>query len=256
MRIATFNANSVRARLEIILNWLQAQEPDVLALQETKVQDEDFPHDSFEEAGYHVAFSGEKSYNGVAVLTREKPLRVIAGFSDDGPADAARLLRVDLPGLFLVNTYVPQGRSLDDQMYAYKQEWFRRLRSYFAKAFTPADPVIWLGDMNVARTDLDVFSPEKHLENVCFTPEIRRCLDEVIGWGFVDVFRRAHPDERLYSFFDYRAPWALKRRDGWRIDAIYATQPLALRCRRAEIDLQPRLGPRPSDHTFLVADFD
>lgn len=256
MLAATFNANSVRARLEGILGWLSAQRPDVLALQETKARDTDFPREEFEAAGYHAVFRGEKTYNGVAVLTRQEPLRVEAGFSDGGPPDETRLLRVDLPEFSLVNTYVPQGRSLDDPMFAYKLQWLERLRAYFEASFRPADPVLWLGDVNVARTELDVAAPEKHLNDVCFAPVVREALEKVIAWGFTDIFRDFHPGERLYSFFDYRAPWALKKREGWRIDYIFATAALARKARSCRIDLEPRLGPRPSDHTYLVADLD
>jgi len=255
MKLATFNANSVRSRLEIILSWLKEHGPDVLCIQETKAQDQDFPATAFREAGWHVAFSGEKAYNGVAVMSRSEPDDVVFGFDDDGPADEARLARVRIGGLTIVNTYVPQGRELEHEMYAYKLEWFRRLRAYFDRHCKPDEHVAWMGDLNVAREPIDVHTPEEYEDHVCYHVDARKALSSCCEWGFVDVFRKHHPEPGHYTFFDYRRRGALSKGRGWRLDYIFTSPPLADLSTDSYIDLEPRRAPKPSDHTFLVAEF-
>ncbi|HOO77977.1 MAG TPA: exodeoxyribonuclease III [bacterium] len=256
MLVATFNVNSIRARLPTVLAWLEEHRPDVLALQETKVRDEDFPRAEFEKAGWQVAFRGEKTYNGVAIVSRETPELVSYGFDGEGKDEGSRLIRADFGGVSVVNTYVPQGRAPEHEMFRFKLEWLARLRRWFDRTFSPDRPLAWAGDFNVARLPLDVFDPEGEADNVCYHPRARDALENVIAWGFEDCFRSNHPEERLYTFFDYRTPWLLKRRMGWRIDYIMAAPALARRCRGSWIDLEPRLGERPSDHTFLLAEFE
>ncbi|WP_447975483.1 exodeoxyribonuclease III [Nitrospira sp. Kam-Ns4a] len=255
MKLATFNVNSIRRRLPVVLDWLARHQPDVLCLQETKIQDEDFPLLDFQAAGYHVAFRGMKAYNGVAVLSRKAPEAVFYGFDDGGEPDEARLIRVVIDGIPIVNTYVPQGYQIDSPKYAYKLDWFKRLRRYFAKHLSPDQPAIWCGDVNVAPEPIDVHSPEKHLTHVCYHEAVRKAYKETVAWGFVDVFRKLHPDRLQYTFWDYRQPSLLEANKGWRIDHILATPPLAARCVAADVDVAPRRGPNPSDHTFLWAEF-
>ncbi len=256
MKIATFNANSIRSRLDPVLAWLEQHQPDALAIQETKVQDHEFPVEAFREAGWHVTFRGEKSYNGVAVITREAPEDVSFGFDDGGPADATRLVRLRLGPLHLVNTYVPQGRAIDHPMYAYKLEWFRRLKRDFEKRYSPRDLLLWVGDLNVAPTALDVYKPETKRQHVCFHEDVRHTFADVKDWGFEDLFRRFHPEEERYSFYDYRQRQSLDKNQGWRIDLLLASPPLAAACHAADIDIEPRRAPKPSDHTFVWAEFD
>ncbi len=256
MRIATFNANSIRSRLDAILAWSAALRPDVLCVQETKVQDADFPRGPLEAAGWHVSFRGEKSYNGVAVLSRAAPDETAFGFDDGGPPDETRLAVARFGALTVVNTYVPQGRELDHPLYAYKQAWFARLKRLFAARARPQDLLVWTGDLNVAREPIDVYEPEKHGQHVCYHAGVRAAFEQALAWGFVDVYRRFHAGEAdRYTFFDYRLPAALPRKRGWRLDYILATPPLAERATACEIDLAPRRAPKPSDHTFLYADF-
>ena len=256
MKIATFNANSIRARLHIVRPWLEQNRPDVLCIQETKVQDADFPADAFTQAGYHVVFRGQKSYNGVAVAMRQKPTAVRFGFDDDGPPDDTRLACVRVGPVHIVNTYIPQGRDIEHAMYAYKQAWFRRLKAYFDRHFSTRMKVAWLGDMNVAPTPLDVHNPDQQKNHVCFHSDVQAAYADTVSWGFEDVFRRLHPEPGHYSFFDYRFPSAWQHKRGWRIDHIMATPCLARRTRTCTIDLAPRALEKPSDHTFVVADFD
>jgi exodeoxyribonuclease III len=255
MIIATFNANSVRARLDAIIAWLNEHRPDVLCLQETKVVDADFPALAFTEAGYHVVFHGEKSYNGVAIASLAKPDTVSFGLDDGASPDPFRLAHARFGALHVVNTYVPQGREITHAMYRYKLDWLQRLRDYFDRHLTPRKQVAWAGDLNVARGMLDIHNAEKQADHVCFHADVRRAFETTLEWGFTDVCREQHPDERIYTFFDYRTVNAVKRNMGWRIDYILATPPLARRVRSCTVDLQPRLAPKPSDHTFLVAEF-
>jgi len=256
VRIATFNANSVRSRLDAILGWLRTHDPDALCLQETKAQDADFPARPFADAGWHVAFRGEKAYNGVAVVSRLKPAQVRFGLDDGGPADEARLLCARIGPVWVVNTYVPQGREIEHPMYRYKIEWFRRLRQYFDRHFSARSPLVWVGDMNVAPQPIDVHNAERQARHVCYHEDARQAYADALGWGFVDVFRLHHPEPGHYTFFDYRMAGSVSRGMGWRVDHILASPALARRCTGAFIDLEPRRRPGASDHTFMVADFD
>jgi exodeoxyribonuclease-3 len=236
--------------------WLDENRPDVLCMQETKVDDARFPVAEFSAAGYSVVFKGEKQYNGVAIASLKKPDHVSCGLGDDGPADEARLIRADFSGLSVINTYIPQGRDRDALQFIYKIEWFKRFRRYLERSLSPDRPVIWLGDLNVAPEKIDVHDPKKLLGHVCFTPEVWEAFAAVKTWGFEDLFRRHHPGEAgQYTFFDYRVPGSVKRGLGWRIDHILATAPLAERSVSCRIDLGPRLLEKPSDHTVLVAEF-
>lgn len=256
MKVATYNVNSLRKRLPVVLAWVERHRPDVLCLQETKVEDEKFPLLELAGAGYHVTFRGMKGYNGVAVLSTRQPEKVAHGFDDGGDPDEARLLHVTLGGIAIVNTYVPQGFEIDSPKYTYKLAWFRRLRNYFAKHLSPDAPAIWCGDVNVAPRPIDVHSPEKHLKHVCYHEDARKAYAETVGWGFVDVFTKLYPERQQYTFWDYRRPSSLEANKGWRIDHILATPALAGRCTFADVDLEPRRAQDPSDHTFLWATFE
>lgn len=255
MKITTFNANSIRARLDIILRWLDLNRPDILCIQETKVQDHDFPQTVFQEAGYHICFRGEKSYNGVAVASLLKPDRIRFGFDDD-PADETRLLATWFGSLCVVNTYVPQGREIEHPMYSYKLQWLHRLKHWFETYSHPSDDLLWAGDMNVAPTYDDIHNAEKQEQHVCFHQDIRKAFAQTCEWGLHDVFRKHCPGKGHYTFFDYRTPNAVKRKMGWRIDHLLGTKSMLDRSVNAFIDIEPRLQPRPSDHTFLTAEFD
>jgi exodeoxyribonuclease-3 len=257
MKIATYNINSIRIRLDAILRWLEKYKPDVLCIQETKCQDEEFPLLVLQSTGYHVNFRGMKSYNGVAILSLVLPEAVYYGFDDDLPeVDDARLMRAIIGGLPIINTYVPNGFKLGTPQYEYKLRWYRRLRQYFEMHLTPDAPAVWCGDMNVAPEPIDVHSPEKHLRHVCFHKDVRRAYKETVAWGFIDVFRRLYPDRQQFTFWDYLRPSSLEKNKGWRLDHILATAPMAARCREVDVDVEPRRALRASDHTFLWAEFE
>jgi exodeoxyribonuclease-3 len=256
MIVATFNCNSVRKRLDQILAWLDASRPDVLALQETKVADDLFPRDAFERAGWHVAFRGQKAYNGVAVVTREEPEAVGFGLGDDEGESEPRLACVKVGGVHVVDTYVPQGQSLDSDKFAFKLEWLARLGRYFEERFDPArDQVLWVGDTNVAPEPIDVYDSKKIWPHVCHCQEVIDAFRGVTGWGFVDVFRKHLPGEGVFTFWDYRMRDSLAANRGWRIDHVLATQPLAERSESVRVDVEARKVETPSDHTFVTARF-
>jgi exodeoxyribonuclease-3 len=255
MKIATFNANSIRARLKIIIDWLAKESPDILCIQETKVQDHDFPSEIFESKGYSCAFRGQKSYNGVAVLSLHKFDKIIHGFNDGDINEEPRLITVFIKGISIVNSYIPQGTEPDSDRFRYKLGWLLRLRSFFEKNFRPSEPVVWVGDFNIAPEPDDVYDPDRLLGEVCFHPDEHRTLKIVKEWGFTDIFRLHNREKGHYSFYDYRVPNALKRKMGWRLDHIWATGSMAENSIRSWIDLEPRILDKPSDHTFVVAEF-
>jgi len=260
VKIATFNCNSVRVRLDQILGWLAREAPDVLCLQETKVQDPDFPAAAFREAGYHVVFRGQKTYAGVAIASRAEPQSPAYGpgfIPDGGEPDEARLIRARIAGVEVLNTYVPQGRAADSPHFAYKLDWLKRFRRLLEREYSPDRPLVWCGDLNVAPEPIDVHDPKRLKDHVDFHPLARAALEEVRAWGFTDVYRLFYPGAPgHYSFWDYRFSGTVERNRGWRVDHIWATRPLAARARRAWIDVEARKAERPSDHTFVVAEFD
>ena len=255
-KIATFNANSIRTRLDQIIDWLDREQPDVLCIQETKVQDKDFPAQPIEETGYHVVFRGQKAYAGVAIISKTAPQNVAAGLDDGEAPDEPRLLRAVYHGVTVVNTYVPQGRDPESEHFQYKLRWFSRLRAFFERHYNPEDLLVWVGDLNVATEDIDVYDPKGLRGHVDFRPDAQAALENVRRWGFVDVFRKHRPGEpQQFTYYDYRARDAIERGVGWRIDHIWATAPLAATSTRAWIDVEARKAERPSDHTLLVAEF-
>ena len=255
MKIATFNVNSIRRRLTTVVDWLAAHQPDVMCLQETKVRDEEFPLEAFIETGYHVTYRGMKAYNGVATLTRGKPDKVIYGLVEGPDSEDFRILQTVVDGIPIVNSYVPQGYAPHTEKFAYKLNWFKRLRTYFETHFDPAKPAVWLGDLNVAPEAIDVYDPIRNANDPDFHPEARAAYKETASWGFIDVFRHLHPTKVQYTYWDFFRDHFHKNQ-GWRIDHILATAPLAAKCRHFDVDLTPRQQPSPSDHTVAWAEFD
>jgi len=254
MKFATFNTNSIRARLPIIKDWLDRERPDVLCVQETKVQDKDFPADPFEEAGYHVIFKGQKSYNGVAIISKLPPDDILLNLYDKED-EQARFLSARIGDIPVINVYVPQGFAVGTDKFEYKLSWLNDLLKHIKENYDPAQPLLVAGDFNVALEPIDVFDPEKFKGEVGFHPDEQAILRQFPDWGLVDVFRKHEPAGDHYTFWDYRIPNALKRKMGWRIDYILATAPLAEKSIRVRIDTDARMLEKPSDHTFLVAEF-
>lgn len=255
LKIATFNVNSMRSRLHIVIPWLEENKPDILCMQETKVENRKFPEVIFHRAGYYVVFRGSKGRNGVAIASIEEPEEVSFGF-DSEPKDEDRLIRAKIEGIDVINTYVPQGFKIDSEKYQYKLQWLERLREYFEREVDLSKYVVWCGDMNVAPEPIDVHTPEKLKNHVCFHEDARKAYKRILSLGFVDLLRKFHPNDKIYTFFDYRVKRAVERGLGWRVDAILASPPLAKKCINCYVDMRPRLAEKPSDHTPLIAEFD
>jgi exodeoxyribonuclease III len=255
MKVATWNINSIRRRLPLLLDWLAEHKPDVVCLQETKVQDQDFPSLLLSSAGYHVTFRGRKSYNGVATLTRTPPQYVLHGFREGDDEEDDRVLQTVVDGIPIVNTYVPQGFKINTEKYAFKLQWFARMRQYLEERLDASKPALWMGDVNVAPEPVDVYHPDRRVNDVDFHIDARNAYKNTIAWGFEDVFRQLHPDRVQYTYWDYFRN-AFQNNWGWRIDHILATGPLAQVCRAADVDLVPRQAATASDHTIVWAEFD
>jgi exodeoxyribonuclease-3 len=254
MKIATWNVNSVRSRMDRLLVWLNKHRPDILCLQELKVTDDAFPYDPIREAGYHVAVHGQKTYNGVAILSREEPQSIAVGMGDDVADDQARLLEATFGDLTLLSAYIPNGSEVGSDKYIYKLRWLSRLRAKLERDYDPAQQLVLCGDFNVAWDDLDVANPEQWAGSVLCVSEVREAMAGLIGWGLADVFRKRHPEGGLYSWWDYRQ-LAFPKNDGLRLDYILATKSPADRCTDAQIDRDERKGEKPSDHAPVIAEF-
>lgn len=254
MKLVTWNINSIRARTERLLLWIERERPDVLCLQETKVEDSAFPIDALTAAGYQVATFGQKSYNGVAIASTAPLEHVTRGFGDGETNEDARVIAATTHGIRVVDVYVPNGQDLESEKYPYKLGWYKRLREYLERTATPADPLVVCGDMNVTVDDLDVWSPDAWKEKIhCSTPE-RDALMFMRGFGLTDVFRTLTPAGGVYSWWDYRGVSFFKNQ-GLRIDHIYATASLAARCTACTIDRSARKGHDASDHAPVIATF-
>ncbi len=259
MRIATWNVNSLRVRLPQLLDWLAANSPDIVALQEIKLTDDLFPSAELTAAGYGAVFSGQKTYNGVAILTRGTsahaavldPVRAIADFEDE----QRRVLAASCGDLRVVNLYVPNGQSPDSEKYQYKLRWLLALRTWLRSELVRYPRMIVLGDFNIAPEDRDVHDPAAWVGSVHVSEPEREALRELLALGFSDVFRQFEQPPQTFSWWDYRAA-AFRRNHGLRIDLILASSALAQHCRECVIDREPRRLERASDHAPVIAAFD
>jgi exodeoxyribonuclease-3 len=254
MQIVTWNVNSLRVRLPQLLEWLAANQPDIVALQETKVPDAEFPAAPIAAAGYQVAFNGQKTYNGVAVLAREplsESVLEIPSFDDQ----QRRVLAVSCGGLRVVNLYVPNGQSVGSEKYDYKLRWLAALRAWLSAELAQYPHLLVLGDFNIAPEDRDVHDPAAWSGSVLVSEPERTALAELMQIGLSDVFRRFDQPPQSFSWWDYRAG-SFRRNNGLRIDLILASTPLAPRCTGSRIDRLARGGERASDHAPVIAAFD
>ena len=255
MRLATWNVNSLKARLQRVEDWLTDVQPDVVCLQETKLADTAFPAMTFEALGYTTAHHGEGRWNGVAILSRVGLTDVHAGFDDDGAPDSeARLLWATCGGVRVASAYVPNGRALDNDHYTYKLGWLARLRTHLDLRDDPGGAVAVCGDFNIAPTDADVWDPAAFEGATHVSAPERAALAELESWGLVDVFRTLQPEAGLFSWWDYRAG-NFHKRQGMRIDLVMASAALADRATYAVIDRNARKGQAPSDHAPVIIDF-
>ena len=254
MKIATWNVNSILARLPSVIKWLDQARPDALCLQETKCIDGRFPVDAFAELGYSSESFGQPTYNGVAILSRARCESVQRGFLDGDQDATARLLAATLGDIRVVNVYIPNGGDVGADKYYFKLEWMRKLRAFFDSEYKTSERVLLCGDFNVAPEDRDVHNPKLWEGRILFSEPERAALEKIRAWGFEDAFRLHHKEDKQFSWWDYRMG-AFRRNLGLRIDHIWVSGPLARRCAHAMIDKKPRSWDRPSDHTPVVAEF-
>jgi len=256
VRIATWNVNSLKARLERVEEWVGQVQPDILCMQETKLADDAFPALTFQALGYESAHHGFGQWNGVAILSRVGIDDVVDGFDDEeAPDPDARLLWATCGGVRVASAYVPNGRSLDDDHYQYKLSWLARLRDLLDRRGDPSAPLAICGDFNIAPDDRDVWDPAEFVDVTHTSPAERQALVRLEDWGLEDVFRRHYDAPGLFSWWDYRAGNFHKGK-GMRIDLILATAALAERSSSILIDRNARKGKSPSDHAPVVADFE
>ncbi|HTS15713.1 MAG TPA: exodeoxyribonuclease III [Candidatus Sulfotelmatobacter sp.] len=265
MRIATWNVNSLRARLDKVVGWLGTAQPDILLLQETKLADAAAPDMPFAMAGYQLAHHGEGRWNGVGIASRVGVEAVVTNFGDgplrpsvteapdDEPAAEARMIAAMCGGIRVISLYAPNGRALDTPFYAAKLAWFERLLVWLRASASPDEPLVLAGDLNVAPTDLDVYDPAVYVGTTHTSGPERAAFQALLDWGLVDAYRLRHPEGGRFSWWDYRAG-NFHKGLGMRIDHMLVTRPLADRVRAAEIDRDARKGPTPSDHAPMWID--
>ncbi|NKB46426.1 MAG: exodeoxyribonuclease III [Legionellales bacterium] len=254
MKIATWNVNSIKVRLPQVLTWLDSAQPDILALQELKVTNENFPEQAILEAGYQVVYAGQKTYNGVAILSRHSAQAVLT----DIPTlvdPQRRILVASIGDVRVINLYVPNGQSIDSPKFAYKLDWLAKVGEFIQQQLTHHPRLVVLGDFNIAPMDQDVHDPAAWEGSVLVSEPERQTFADWLALGLVDSFRLFDQAERSFSWWDYRQ-LAFRRNRGLRIDHILVSQALVSQCRTCYIDKEPRRWERPSDHTLVVAEFD
>lgn len=253
-KIATWNVNSLKVRLPHVLQWLKDESPDVLALQETKSIDENFPLAEINDAGYQVSFIGQKTYNGVATLCKTS-IETLADRIPDYDDVQRRVLAIKNTDITILNLYIPNGAEVDSEKYHYKLEWFSKLHPFIKQLQAKNERLIILGDFNIAPEDADVHDPKKWQGKVLVSPAERDEFKKLLAHGLEDCFRLFDQKENSFSWWDYRAA-GFRRGHGMRIDHILASETLAETCKACYIDKEPRKLERPSDHTPVVAEFD
>src|SRR3990172_1508458 len=254
VKIATWNVTSIRMRLETVLDWLEKHQPQVLCIQETKTPDVQFPKESFYKLGYEVSFTGQKSYNGMAIISALPSTDVCFDFTENPDALQKRFISATLGGIRLINVYFPNGSEAGSPQFAYKLDFIAQLRRHLESSHTPRAPLALVGDFNIAPEARDVYDPVAMDGEILFHPEERAALAVLKAWGLVDVFRLHHEEGGQYSWWDYRMN-AFRRNMGLRIGHSWGKLALAARCIACDIDKEPRTQPKPSDHAPVVAPF-
>ncbi len=248
MKIATFNVNGVNGRLPILLRWLQEAQPDVVCLQELKAPDQRFPAAAIEDAGYGVIWHGQKSWNGVAILARNAvPVETRRGLPGDPEDEQSRYIEAAVQGILIGCLYMPNGNPAPGPKFAYKLDWFERLTKHAGGLLESGLPVVLAGDYNVMPADLDVYKPERWLKDALFRPEVRQAYAELVGQGWTDALRHLHPDERIFTFWDYFRN-AFGRDAGLRIDHLLVSPNLSKQLIAAGVDSHVRAWEKSSDH--------
>ena len=250
--IATWNVNSIRTRLQAVLDWLEKHHPHVLCLQETKVEDSQFPKEAFWGTGYEAIFTGQKAYNGMAFLSSLPLTDVSFDFQENPNSLQKRYIAATVGGIRWINVYIPNGSAVGSPPFDYKLNFIAKLRGHLEKSYTPKTPLVLVGDFNVAPEARDVYDPVAMDGEILFHPQERAALAHLKEWGLVDLFRLHHEEGGQYSWWDYQMN-AFRRNRGLRIDHIWATPLLAGRCTACDIDKAPRTQEKPSDHAPVIA---
>ena len=252
MKLATWNVNSLKVRLPQVLDWLAANPVDVLCLQETKQQDADFPKEELQAAGYHSVFAGQKTYNGVAILSREAALDVQVGIPNYED-EQKRVIAATFGGIRVVDVYIPNGQSVDSDKYQYKLAWLRALNDWLKQELVRYPKLVLLGGYNIAPEDRDVYDPAAWVGNVLVSEPERDAFRALEALGMKDSYRLFEQPEKTFSWWDYRM-MAFRRNMGLRIDHILISEPLVPQCKSCVIDKTPRKLERPSDHTPVMVE--
>ena len=248
MKIATYNVNGVNGRLSVLLRWLNESQPDIVCLQELKAPEDKFPLKDIEAAGYHAIWHGQKSWNGVAILARSMaPIETRRGLPGDPEDLHSRYIEADIGGVTIGCLYLPNGNPAPGPKFDYKLKWFARLMRHAKTLVKSAKPVVIAGDYNVMPTDLDVYKPERWLDDALFRPEVRAAYAELVAQGWTDALRHLHPTERIYTFWDYFRN-AYARNAGLRIDHFLLNRAIASRLKSAGVDRHVRGWEKTSDH--------
>jgi exodeoxyribonuclease III len=247
VKIATWNVNSVRARLPVVQRWLEQSQADVLVMQETKTVDETFPVAEFETLGYKAAVSGQKTYNGVAIVSKVPITNIVKGWNGNDPS---RILAADIDGITLIDGYLPHGGERGDEAFLHKLQFLQEFRAYLDATYPRDRQLLFMGDFNVAQEPVDVWAPEDMQDAIGFMQEERDALQGLRSWGFVDLFRRFH-GEQQFTWWDYRMNM-FKRHMGMRIDYAWGSETLSTRVTECTVDVEPRRWDKPSDHTPVV----
>jgi exodeoxyribonuclease-3 len=253
MKIAAWNVNSIRARQERLMQWIASRAPDVVCLQETKCVDAEFPSLELKTAGYDSACYGQRSYNGVAIVSKLPIMDLSRGMGDE-PEDQARVISATIGPLRVICAYAPNGQAVDSPAFAYKLQWYERLRRYVDVQREKTPLIVLTGDFNVAPEPRDVHDPALWEGQTMFTLQEREALGRLVAAGLVDTFRLHHSEDGRFSWWDYRM-LAFPKNRGLRIDHLYASRPLAEKCTAADIDREARKGSQPSDHAPIWAEF-
>ncbi len=259
MKACTFNVNSIRARKDLIADWLdhRGQDIDILCLQELKSAEENFPFEDFERLGYTCEVFGQKTYNGVAICSKSEVEGIQKGFGDPSWDEQSRIITAETNDIILINIYAPHGGLRGEEKFDYKMSWYEKLLSFIDSSYDPEDPILMAGDFNIAKEDKDVYDSELLKDTIGTMPEEREAFQRLLNWGFTDIYRHLFPDRIQYTWWDYIGG-AIWKNKGMRIDYVLCSKRLITGMKDVEVDLWPRRrrSPRPSDHAPVIVTLD
>lgn len=255
LKLITWNINSIRARQDQVLDFVESEDPDFLCLQETKVVDQEFPEDELGDLGYDVAFYGQRSYNGVAIATREPAENIQLGFPGDDKKAEKRLVALDCDGLRVISVYAPNGHALGNDKYNYKLEWYKRMRTFLDQRYKATESIVVCGDFNICPQDIDAWHETSEPERLFLSPDERAAFASLTEFGLQDAYRKLHPNDKEYSWWDYRDA-GFERNHGLRIDFFLISEPVAERLKTVRIAKEARSKEKASDHAPVVMELE